>query len=128
MTENTRIRFLVLLSVPPEQMDATGDFIAERLTQRFGGVTRTAGAGLPVLTGYWADDGPAFKSDYDGEIHKESVMALLLSVLPDDEHDAYTLIQNSIANANVRFKLGIQHVHVETQVVKAHHFSVPTAS
>ncbi|QBM18986.1 hypothetical protein MARI_31290 [Marinobacter sp. JH2] len=124
MTDNARIRFLVLFSISPEKMTDVGDFVAGQLSQRFGGTTVLHSSDSATLTGFWADDGQAFKSAYEGEIHKEPVISLMLSVMPDDEEEAFNRIKATLAEAAKRFALDCRHVHVETLRASARHFDL----
>ncbi|WP_323751546.1 hypothetical protein [Marinobacter sp.] len=124
MTDNARIRFLVLFSISPEKMADVGDFVAGQLSRRFGGATVLHSTDNAILTGFWADDGQQFKTEYQGEVHKEPVISLMLSVLPEDEAEAYSRIKATLAEAATRFQLDCQHVHVETMRASARHFDL----
>ncbi|RBW49973.1 hypothetical protein [Marinobacter sp. F3R11] len=128
MTDNTRTRFMVLFSASPENMDTVGDFIARRLSRRFGGATLLHSAESTALTGYWAEDGDQFKALYEGQVHKEPVISLTLSVLPEDEDEAYSLIKETLSTAAKKFRMNIRHVHVETVITTARHFDVGAMS
>ncbi|MFV8569860.1 hypothetical protein ACNQ6O_01495 [Marinobacter sp. SBS5] len=124
MTDNARIRFLVLFSISPEKMAEVGDFVAGQLSRRFGGATVLHSSDSATLTGFWADDGQQFKTAYEGEILKEPVISLMLSVLPEDEEEAYSQIKATLAEAAKRFQLDCRHVHVETLRASARHFDL----
>jgi len=124
MANNTRIRFLVLFSVCPDKMDAVGDFIAGQLSRRFGGATLLYSTENSTLTGFWAEDGQQFKASYEGQVHKEPIISLMLSVLPEDEEEAYTLIKKNLSAAAKRFQLDTRYVHVETMLTSARHFDI----
>ena len=124
MTDNTRIRFLVLFSACTDKMDAVGDFIAGQLSLRFGGATLLYSTDSSTLTGFWAEDGQEFKTSYEGEVHKEPVISLMPSVLPEDEEEAYALIKKNLSAAAKRFQLDTRHVHVETMTTAARHFDI----
>lgn len=124
MTGSERIRFLVLLSAESDRIQEASDFIARLLAQQFGGVTVLGTPQQSVLTGYWAEDGHAFKALYNGDIHKEPVLGIMLSVLPEDEERAFDQIRHAVARAVSEFDLKSRHVHVETSSTRARHFDV----
>ncbi|WP_417538487.1 hypothetical protein [Marinobacter sp.] len=124
MTDNIRIRFLVLFSVEPDKMNAAGEYISSLLSKRFGGATLLSSTDENTLTGFWAEDGSQFKKLYEGRVHREPIMGLMLSVLPEDEDEAYDLIQKSLSTAAEKLNLNTRHVHVETMKARAHHFDI----
>lgn len=121
---NERLRFLILLSVEDELVQEVGEYIAGRLVPQFGGLTILGGTDQTMLTGYWAADGQAFKKVYSGSIHKESVLGVVLSVLPKYEDRAYKRIQQAIVDAVSEFNLESRYVHVETCRTRAMHFDI----
>lgn len=124
MTGSERIRFLVLLSAESDQIQEASDFIARLLTQQFGGATVLGASQQSLLTGYWAEDGQAFKALYNGDINKEPVLGIMLSVLPEEEERAFNQIRHAVARAVTEFGLNSRHVHVETSFARARHFDV----
>ena len=125
MADNRRTRFTVLLSVDPRtRITEVGDFIAEDLSRHFGGATIIGTPDPLVCAGYWAEDGQEFRREYEGPIHKEPVLGLMLSVLPEDEERAYELIQQAVAGAVTMFNLASRYVHIETQLTTARHVDI----
>jgi len=124
MTGSERIQFLVLLSAETGKIQDVGDLIARDLTQQFGGVTVLGAPQKSVLTGYWADDGHAFKALYKGNIVKEPVIGIMLSVLPADEERAFDQIRHAVVRAVSEFNLKSRYIHVETSSTCARHFNI----
>lgn len=124
MTGSERIRFLVLLSAESDRTQEASDLIARLLSEQFGGATVLGASQQSELTGYWAEDGHAFKALYSGGVHKEPVLGIMLSVLPEDEERAFEQIRHSVARAVAEFNLKSRHVHVETSHTRARHFDV----
>lgn len=127
MSVSERIRFLVVLSAEPHQIPGASERIATQLSEQFGGATVIGGADEAAMTGYWADDGQAFKNRYEGRLHKESVFGVLLMVMPEDEERAYVGIQEAVTRAVSEFQLNSRHIHVEVSQVRARHFEVHQA-
>ena len=67
MSGSERIRFLVILSAEPGQIPRASEQIARELSRKFGGATVMGGEDSSWLAGYWAEDGHAFKGEYDGD-------------------------------------------------------------
>lgn len=124
MPDNRRIRFIALLSVDPDKMTEAGDFIAGELSRHFGGATIIGTPETPGCVGYWADDGHQFKSGYDGQVHRESVLGLMLSVLPEDEERAYERIRQAVAGAVKAFNLSSRYIHIESHPTTARHTDI----
>ncbi|MCG7198755.1 hypothetical protein MD273_03345 [Marinobacter pelagius] len=124
MTGSERVRFLVIVSAEPDQIPAASEQIARQLSKQFGGATILGGNDLPSVTGYWAEDGHAFKNTYSGTIHKEPVFAVMLMVVPEDEERAFLEIQSAVKQAVSDFGLRSRHIHVEVSSVRSRHFDV----
>ena len=124
MTGNERSRFLVILSAEPEQVPLASERIARQLSRKFGGATVMGGHDNAWLTGYWAEDGHAFKGEYEGNVHKESVFAVMLMVMPGEEARAYAEIQKAVRQAASDFGLNSRHIHVEVSAVRSRHFDL----
>lgn len=124
MTGNERVRFWVIMSAEPSQIPAASEQIARQLSQAFGGATVLGGSEVSALTGYWAEDGQAFKDAYDGVVHKESVFAIMLMVVPEEEERAYNEIKSTVKKAVADFGLNSRHIHVDVSSVRARHFDV----
>lgn len=124
MPDNRRIRFMVLLSVDPHKMTEAGDFIATELSRQFGGATIIGGPEPRTCTGYWADDGHEFKGEYSGQILREPVLGLMLTVLPEDEDRAYEWIQRAVAGAVKAFNLNSRYIHIESHPTTARHADI----
>ena len=124
MSGSERIRFLVILSAEPGQIPRASEQITRQLSRKFGGATVMGGLDSSWLAGYWAEDGHAFKGEYDGEVHKESVFAVMLMVLPEDEARAFAEIRNAVRQAVSDFGLNSRHIHVEVSSVRSRHFDI----
>jgi hypothetical protein len=124
MMTGERIRFLVIMSVEMEKIKAASDFVAQELTRQFGGVTVLSTSEELALAGYWADDGSAFKDFYSGNVVREPVIAVILSVLPEHEERAFEHIQRVIHEVVSEFDLKSRYIHVETTCSRARHFDV----
>lgn len=124
MTGSERVRFLVIISAEQSQIPIASDQIARQLSKQFGGATILGGTDLSLLTGYWAEDGHAFKDSYSGMVHKESVFGVMLMVVPEDEEKAFSGIQDAVKQAVSDFDLLCRHIHVEMSSVRSRHFDV----
>lgn len=124
MMAGERIRFLVIMSVEMEKIKEASDFIAQELTRQFGGVTVLSTSEELALAGYWADDGNAFKELYDGNVVREPIIAVTLSVLPEYEERAFEQIRRVVHETVSEFDLKSRYIHVETTCARARHFDV----
>ncbi|MFB9136230.1 hypothetical protein ACFSJQ_22670 [Vibrio olivae] len=118
-----RIRFVVIFSVDERcKVELVTHKLGHSLSGFFGGVTFfDSNVGC---TGYWSSDGHDYKTKYIGDVAVEPVVMFSLLVTKNNEEFALTTIKALVKDVCVQFDTDTNHVHVESQIVNANHFSL----
>lgn len=123
---NKRIRFVAFLTVERNEISTVSQFLGQMISEKFGGVTLFGNDGNHSLTGFWAADGEANQSRYQGPIMQENVLGIMLSVLPEQETEALQCLRNSAKQAVQQFNLSSRHFHIESSETRAWHTDLNT--
>ncbi|NOH97402.1 hypothetical protein [Vibrio sp. 99-70-13A1] len=122
MNEN-RIRLVVIFTVDEKtKIPVVCDELGILLSYHFGGVTFADSNGNAV--GFWTEQSDQFLDTFTAKPTKESIVIFSLSVMPDKHNEAINVLKKSIKEVTQKFHTCSNHVHVESQNVQAHHFSL----
>ena len=102
-----RTVYIAYLACEEQHLAAISSYIGKNLSRRFGGVT------LSQKRGFWAADGDEHKSSYTGQISEETVIAIHLSVLTEQDTDALALLRQTVKEAINQVDSSARHLHVE---------------
>ncbi|GGD78529.1 hypothetical protein [Lacimicrobium alkaliphilum] len=117
--ENGRLKIIALLGSTSSELEKITGYIGRQLTEGFGGVFISKGVG------FWSKEGNNHQRHYPPEsVIQESSLRIELLVMPERKNNALELLGRVVRDANQKYQLDCQYLHVEVIDAAAAHMVI----